>query len=519
MFPQELLENEYIRLIAFKKKDGGERYQITKFVRSFADYELFINQHKHDCDIYNSLSTIRGKTDGTEANLFRRQVLCIDVDAKDYPDISSTKEHIARIKAIIPKLFNHAVVESGSGGVHLYFGIDATEDIDRVGSINKDLVDILGADRKAVLKTQIMRVPGTFNQKHTPAALVKLHFCSVDEPTYKKYELTRLETRVRTYRKSQEPKPEKINLEAAREDDQSTKPVMHGGKPFPCIEKLIQTGAPKGFRNRVLGRIANYLDYEGFSKQRAFEIITEWNERCTPPKPSRELRAEFERYWQAGYNLMGCFIKDDPEFQQYLNPFCDKESCDVNRMCWKSSNVEWKLAKLRRCEIKEDSIRKLTGNDYLILTVLHYSQNGLTVKEIEKWITNRNSKQPCMCRETLNATLQKLSKKYIEYDDFHSRWKIKSVYKSGSDIIFSFAACSLLINKVIKPREFRVYIVLVRNLRDGKSVTYDDISRTLNISEPNISEAIHGLESAHAIQIETVVTDKGVKANKYYLLV
>jgi hypothetical protein len=81
----------------------------------------------------------------------------------------------------------HAVVASGSGGVHAYWLLAAPVSGERCEEVNRKLAAALGADLASCNRGRILRVPGTFNwKKQTNGAptLCRVLMCDLAKPGY-----------------------------------------------------------------------------------------------------------------------------------------------------------------------------------------------------------------------------------------------------------------------------------------------------------------------------------------------
>ena len=169
LYLEKFKDNEYIRMIALRRDKNGsvgnnEEDKIIRYVNSFKSFQWFINKFRETHDVYNQIATNRGRKDGTITSQRMRKVIYLDFDRKDYPDMKAARDCTQMIKEKIPKLFLHACISSGHG-YHYYVSINPTCKMEEVVEINKTLVSILGADRKAALPTQISRPPCTYNHK------------------------------------------------------------------------------------------------------------------------------------------------------------------------------------------------------------------------------------------------------------------------------------------------------------------------------------------------------------------
>lgn len=509
LYPTTLKEGEYIRIVAFIKTSEGEIHQIPAFVKTFDEYKSFIDKHRKHADLFNELCTTRGDKNGKKDNLYRRQVIAIDIDAKDYPGIATAQDHLKRVKSILPKLYNHAVIASGSGGVHIYVAIEPSEDIARITAINTDIVRILGGDLKASIQTQLMRIPTTMNRKKDPPMLVKVIANKINSEQFRPYTLEQLERLVKDYQSAMS----ELSTAARRAIKLSSPLSVNTSVGYSCVQRMLEQGAEQHFRNFALGRITAFLRYQGYTRAKALEIVLDWNQRCKPPKDEASVKADFELYFSGDYKLLGCNLPDARQ-ADYLSRLCNRDQCET----WKRrTNPNWVPIELNRCEVKDTALRQLKGIDYLILSVLHSQEQGLTLPELKKRLTARETGKPCLSHPTIIKSLHRMETQYVELVD--GRWRTIKRYRAGADVIFSFEAVELVINDIISPTEFKVLISIMRNLQDKKSVTYTDLSSALNMPESNIARTVHGLNEAHVIHVDKVMTEKGLYANKYTLLV
>lgn len=89
----------------------------------------------------------------------------------------------------------HAVVASGSGGVHAYWRLGDPVSGDQLDETNRKLAGALGADLQSCNRGRIMRVPGTLNWKRAQegqdGAWCRVVMCDLAKPGYSPTGLTR----------------------------------------------------------------------------------------------------------------------------------------------------------------------------------------------------------------------------------------------------------------------------------------------------------------------------------------
>ena len=147
--------------------------------------------------------------------------------------------------------------------------------------------------------------------------------------------------------------------------------------------------------------------------------------------------------------------------------------------------------------------------------MLHVNNEGLFLNDLRHSITTKNTNKMCMDERTLKKVLIDLEQyKYISNQQgFYKLLEIKN-YGMGYTRYY-YSVSILLINKVITPQQYLVYLALVRNLQNGKDVAYNTLSNDLDIQPQNISRCIKVLHDKHVLMIEKVYTEKGLLANRY----
>jgi len=507
VIPPNLKEDEFVRLVAFKDKGKPTQKQKVFFIKTFTEFQEIISKYKHNWDLYLSISSVKGNDSGTTDKLYRRQVLFFDFDKKDYPQYENIEDFTAHIKRIMPNLFNHAIVDSGNG-FHFYIATNITSDIKRATHINKEIASFIGADMKAVLSSQIVRIPTSLNHKQEQPKPVNVVVNTYGTVRYKPYKLKALESILMLKKKSK-----------AFDDNFATTPKVEFDQisNYYCIEKMIAEGCNQGERNFALGRITKYLQMKGYKQSKALQIVKEWNLRCRPAKDIKEVSDDFNKYWQGNYKLLGCSLHDERQ-QSILSNYCNKAQCKTIQNGEIKGEIEGKEFIMDNHLLQRRVISKLTGNHYLILSVLHINEQGLSMAQIKKEITNKKTKRPCLSYNTLKKIIDELyyCKHITKNGDFYKLIDIKN-YGFGYTR-FYYSATILLINKLITSQEYLVYLCLVKNLQLGNSVTYDSIGEELNMDKSNVGKYINSLNETSVLKIEKVYSDKGVLCNRYVLV-
>lgn len=562
LFPKQLKDEEYVCLFMVKTdKEGnvqvdrnGNEIKFHKYVKSFEQYLEQVAKYKHNYHMYNALATVRMNKEGElhrrEANMRQQRVLFIDFDKKDYPDYKDAHDFTRMIKDKLPDLFLHAYYDSGHG-YHYYVIIPPTCKIREISELNKEICSLVGADTNACKVTQVARIPCTYNRK---GADEKGRFPLVKEiDHYQKhpYEVKNFHPCNIDYIKRRVANAKKI-LECELKS-KSLQKWDYGGdgfdiKYYPCLctEKILHEGADKGQRNTWLGRIISMLRNQGNTESQVREICLDWNTRCRPPKNPNTVRNEISGYLDREdiYKLNGCWDKiPDQRVSEMVHAQCDKFHCmqaiqKKNISIEEDIGVKMSQKLLTDGRLRNDRETSLSGFEFLVMTILYKyikssSRVPFTVKELKmKMQWKKGGKwQLCMDIKTFKNTLNKLvehhcielveptpeqcRKKKVTYDD--TRIKIKRGLKELNDryIEFYYSAARAFISKQITQNEFKVFLCIVNNIKDGKSCTMEDLDKILCIGKSHIVEAIKNLETAQCIDVVQYRSDKGKWYNLY----
>ena len=105
LFPAELKENEYVRLVMIKppSEENPNPIPFAKYAKDFQEYASIVKKYKYNFHIYNSLCTVKmidGELGGTTAFQRQRRVLYLDFDLKDYPELT-IMEAIEKAKEVM----------------------------------------------------------------------------------------------------------------------------------------------------------------------------------------------------------------------------------------------------------------------------------------------------------------------------------------------------------------------------------------------------------------------------------
>lgn len=563
LYPRELKENEYVCLFLVKTdREGnpvldeeGNEVRFHKYVKNFSQYQECVNRYKHNFHVYNALATVKkDKNDELHrrtGNMRQRRVLFIDFDRKKYPDKKDAYEFTKLIKDKLPDTFLHAFYDSGHG-FHYYIIVPPTCKNRELSDLNKEICALVGADTDACKITQIARVPCTFNRKHldengrfplvkeishyekNPYAVKHFHPCNIDY----------IKRRVANAKKISEYELEEKPLEKW---DYAGNGIDLKVYPCLCTEKILREGAEEHQRNTWLGRIISMLLFQGYTESVIREKCLDWNTRCRPPKNPNTVRDEVNYYLDKKdiYRLNGCWddIKDE-RVKEIVKLQCDKLHCmealqKRNLVIEEDIGVKISQKLLTKSRLRNDNEKTtMSGYEYLVMTILYKyikpkTRTPFTVKDLKiKMQYKKNGKwQLCMDVKTLKSTLESLvmhhcielieptseqcKKKKVTYDD--TRIKIKRGMRELNDryIEIYYSAARAFIAKQITQREFKVFLCIVNNIKEGKSCTMEELDRILCIGKSHVVEAINNLKKAQCIDVIQRRSEKGNWYNIY----
>lgn len=551
LYPKNFKEKEKIRLLAIHKDStcNGKTTTITRYVNNFSDYKDFILKYRCQYDIYNQLATVKPvkQKDGYEtygggiSNQRLRKVLFLDFDLKDYPDYdtSSAADFSNIIKEKIPNLFLHACTMSGHG-FHFYISVEPlVKNLHQIIETNKKLASLIGADIKAASPTQIDRPPCSYNHKQPDGSydydrkenwqIVTLVNCAYEKGSqFRAYDLNYIEQLIKNaYRKD---KRQQILKKQAWDYT-----GLDEYKKYLCNWRVFYEGADKGQRNFWHGRIVKTLQLEGYQPSKIYSMCKDWNSRCRPPKSESEIEADTKRYLESDYKLLGCYQSiSDTIHREWVKTMCDKAECSTYHNGAVISIEKRNGAKIHNSALKNRDLQTMTGDDYLILTLLDvyknsYGRRGFRIRNLKERLYSDIQKKQAINDRTLKNKLLHLqeknwivlspdnkSAKFDEYKITLSR-RLKD-FKDGKYIQFYFSIANCLINGLITQRDYLVYLALIRNLSEGKSVSYEQLSDDLKIDKSNIGKSIKNLERQRCIVLMKDYNEKSREFNKYHII-
>jgi putative DNA primase/helicase len=216
----------------------------------------FLSPHS-GMNIFFGVAARRSSESGSLANCSTLSALFVDVDFKSLSE-EKASESLRELS------FQASIIIRSGGGLHGYWllreAIELKEEAHRVKNVLRRLAHRLGGDLGAAEPARILRLPGTFNHKYTPARPVSIE---VLRPELR-YNICDFEDFL-----PEEP-PEKRTCIAA---------PLEGAKIL------------EGARNNTLTSLAGTMWRKGMSQEAIFAAISKENEaRCAPPLSENEIK-------------------------------------------------------------------------------------------------------------------------------------------------------------------------------------------------------------------------------------
>lgn len=481
-----LINNQYIRV--FQKKD---EFNKVTFWNNIDDLNMYIENNRFNANTYFTLATTDGVA-GAEENLQYRYFLAWDFDKKIDNKLNA-KEIMFRFKEL--KLWYHCIIDSGNG-YHVYMCINSTNNLKMVEKVTKALGEKLGADPEGMLRTQILRVPLTFNLKNRAKQVNIIKMFSKD--TIKPYDIDKLHDK---YCKFTENKT-----------DRTIQYAINNTNFPPCIVNILK-GVEDGDRNFCLKRLISFLKLYKYNESESWNIIKEWNYKNEPQIDANELEYQFQYIYDKEYKCFGC-ITEDTLLQAQIKKYCDKEMCGNNHkneiMYIEGDVIQMEYKICKKLESQRKNILQLKGNHLLIICILKNNPEGLRTDEIIDKLTYKN--KCSMSDKTLYNILNELSDNgYVTKIQGNKRKSEKDFYKMNSikcEEIEKFNLCYFALLGVIKqnitPEDFKIYCYLRYRIHKKLNLVQEQLADELGLDQSTISKHIQNLIREKYLEIKEV---------------
>lgn len=445
---------------------------------------------------YFNIATTDGQARSSE-NIKKAYCIALDFDEKDLKEKCNIEYIQAKFKEI--GLYYNAIVSSGNG-FHYYIFLEPTTDIDLVVEVTKKLASLLGADTKATLPTQILRLPYTYNIK--------------EESNKKLVKLVYLDNEAR--RKNINQLAKRFLLKAGICNSKNIEYTINSTNIPSCIVKLLQNGSLEGSRNTDLQKIVISLRLRNKSLETVLNVTNEWNNRNTNKLNQNELEYQTEYiYENVKYTDLGC------------------TECESKDNCWNRTVSQFDfpsdyelltMAETTTKYLKKSNrkgIKQMNGNQILIYSVLKCHADGLYKDEIIKEMTYKDKKLKkttvTLSDKTLRNTLKELEENKLITVEMVGQKKLYKVKETRNKIELtyniSFAAAYECIKNNITTDELRLYNYMryLHNKEQRENskalkgnilqVNQTDLAKALGVTQQRISKMIESLLNEKIISI------------------
>lgn len=170
-------------------------------------------------------------------------------------------------------------------------------------------------------------------------------------------------------------------------------------------------------------------------------MCKDWNSRCRSPKSETE--ADTKRFMETDYKLLGCYqsIIDDSR-RKWVMDMCDKAGCSTCHNGAVISIEKGNGAKIHRSALKNRDLQAMTGDDYLILTLLDvyknsYGRRGFRIRNLKERLYSDLQKKQAVNDRTLKNKLLHLHEK---------NWIVLSPDKKSA----KFDECKITLSRRLK---------------------------------------------------------------------
>ena len=442
---------------------------------------------KYFYNSYYSLAT----TDGigrTTNNLRTRSCLCWDFDKKDLGQDFNVKDILHLFKSI--RLYYHAIIDSGNG-YHAYVLIEPTTDLEAIESVQKCVAIRLGADTKATLKTQLMRLPGTVNIKNNNKLPVKIVYLASDDHI-KRLPISHYQRNYVTERY----KTGNTNINWVMRDNFTPK----------CVKDILERGSEVGERNADLQKLVVALKRLGKSEAEIRGVVTEWLENTEKMHDlDYQLHYMYENLYNGCLNCTECPHRSECYVVDNIGENVTPEGYPMLAI----PNRDVKLiANSRR---KRKGVKFMNGNGIVIYTVLMNHKKGLYRNELVEELSYRDRDDDelkcCFSDNTITKTLNELHVNgFIDITTEGRRKFIKLKSNRVSEdlkIRISYASTYECIKGDITPTELELYCYMkylnkITPRKRGEAenaltVTQEELARDLGVDQSRVAQMISNL--------------------------
>ena len=491
-----LEDDEYINITRINdNRVSSEYFKSTSEASKYA-----LKADKHYYNNYYSLATTDGLGRATE-NLKSRSCLVWDFDKSALGEDFTHKTILKLFNSI--RLFYHAIVDSGNG-YHVYIFIQETDDLEAVEAVQKAVAIRLGADIKATLKTQLMRVPGTINIKHGDSKHVNIIHLADDD------KIKRLPISHYVYN---------YVTERYKSDNTNVSWIMRDKFTPNCVRSILEAGSKVGNRNADLQILVVALKRQGKSLAEIRVIVDEWLENTQELQDLEyQIKYMYDNLYNGTLNCRECPYKGECYVRDATVDTSPIDGFPVLTI----PNRDIKLITNSRRKRKGVKCMKyLNGNMIVIYTVLMNHKRGLYKHELMEELTYKSEAKGVepICHfsdKTIRTTLKQLEENgFIEVSTINRSkfYKLKPNNVSENlKIRMSYARTYECIKGNITTSELELYCYMkylnkVTPTKRGQSlnaiqVNQEDLARDLGVDRVRITQMIQNLLDEKLLSID-----------------
>ena len=493
-------DKEYIRIL---QNDATNEHDATfttiKFFNNLEDLATFLAVHadtRHNT--YYELATTDG-VGGTEDNILYRYCSVLDFDKKDLGEETTRNDIINKIKSVSKNYYYHQVVDSGHG-YHVYTLFNRTSHIDQIDELQQELGKLFGADKNALKKTQLMRVPYSFNIKDKDS--IKQVTPTLDLykdilPTFKRLNPNKFYTAYcGRYAKRSKAKGEIVST-TLRNTEQFT----------DCLKRMLGDGSRRTECNDDLRHIVYILkNGYNYTQPQVTEIATDWAIKS-------EHRANIKKKVQVYYNDVKAKpirCKNCPKFKECWYVKLKKEDINIEEEVVTTQKEKTEVTTLsescaKRLGVVDNKTVELNSSSLLVLLVLKISARGLTLNKVLEILeyngvsalTEKDVIEAIKLLEEMGYILANTKKSgEVAYKTKRERIKEEMLVSIG------FQVANECIRGLITKDEMKLYVYLkfllhMSNKEKGKT---DDENNELRLNQDKIAES-YGLSRSRIVRM------------------
>lgn len=474
--------NEYITTLQVNDKTIKEQH--FKNIDDLVEY--LSTSEKYYYNTYFNLSTTDGKGRTTE-NQKTRTCLVFDIDKKDL-NINELQELCNQAGL---HLHYHLIVMSGNG-YHVYVFIEPTDDLEAVEEVQRAIALRLKADLKATLKTQVMRVPNTFNIKDINNKRKVYIFHKEKRETIKRKTIEHFKKQL---------KFQKTNI--------NTNKIFKNFGSCKRLDKYIEEGCEGESRHEVLLWIQNKGKQLNLTESQINIAKEKFNEKAN--MSDFEYQSKYVSNKANGYaSCIGCNYKTE------CKKFIEEE------FIFTENDTTFKTNERIFSKCKKKGTKKMNGNMLVIYGILKLHNKGLFIDELQEEITYRKKRKKeiinvAMKERTLRETLKELKEQNLIKVETVGKKNLYKINTERSSEELKLIVRASVVYDVVKgfmtPEELQFYCFLRYlqneqrrldpNINGNKLImVQEEIAKRYGVTRQYVNELISDLECKKYIRKE-----------------